>query len=118
VAAEIPAGADVPLTPPRLPPTKSGVADPPPPGEGEARMGETASNLQPPDDPPLAETIARLHRAVTAEIATVEAMREKLRREPEKPIEAGRTARTLASLTATVHKLNCMQMGLPPSAND
>ena len=67
---------------------------------------------------PLAETIARLHRAVAGEIAVIEAAREKLGDAPRQRVEAGRAARTLASLAATLHRLNCMQMGLPPSAND
>src|SRR5581483_139377 len=45
------------------PPLADARGDPPPPGEGTV---------------PLAETIARLHRAVAGEIAVIEAAREKL----------------------------------------
>ena len=80
-------------------------------------MGDTVSNSAS-DLPPLAETIARLHRAVAREIAVIEAAREKLGDAPRQRIEAGRDARTLASLAATLDRLNRMQMGLPPSADD
>jgi hypothetical protein len=60
--------------------------------------------------PPLADTIAQLHRAVLDELAAIETLRTHSR-------SAGgsaRTARTLASLTETLQKLQRMQ---PTPAN-
>lgn len=63
--------------------------------------------------PPPAETIMRLHRAVLEELGAVEAMRARLKREPQNPADAERTARTLSSLTETLQKLQRLQCTLP-----
>jgi hypothetical protein len=62
------------------------------------------------DIPPLADTVARLHRAVIDELAAIDAL-------PAHTRNAGssaRTARTLASLTETLQKLQRME---PDPAN-
>lgn len=66
-------------------------------GEGAAT---SAANLPPP-----AETVAQLHADVLKEIAAVEAMRRRLDATPQRPIDAERTARTLASLFATLRQI-------------
>jgi hypothetical protein len=63
--------------------------------------------------PPPGDTIIRLHRAVLEELSAVEAMRARLKREPQNPIDAERTARTLSSLTETLQKLQRLQCTLP-----
>ncbi len=65
--------------------------------------------------PPVAGTVARLHAAVLAELAAVEAMRASLKDVPQKPADAALTARTLASLTDTLHKLQRLQCAAAPS---
>jgi hypothetical protein len=60
--------------------------------------------------PPLAGTIAQLHRAVLDELAAIETMRTHSRSAGS----SARTARTLASLTETLQKLQRMQ---PTPAN-
>jgi len=62
--------------------------------------------------PPPGDTIIRLHRAVLEELSAVEAMRARLKREPQNPIDAERTARTLSSLTETLQKLQRLQCTL------
>jgi len=62
--------------------------------------------------PPLEETIEQMHRAVRDELAAVQATRSALGREPQSPIDAERTARTLASLTDTLQKLRRMQCAM------
>jgi hypothetical protein len=64
------------------------------------------------------ETVARLHRAVLNELAAVEALRAQLKRAPQSPLDAERTARTLASLTETLHKLQRLQCAVPQSGPD
>jgi hypothetical protein len=59
------------------------------------------------------DTIMRLHRAVLEELGAVEAMRTRLKREPQDPADAERTARTLSSLTETLQKLQRLQCTLP-----
>lgn len=59
------------------------------------------------------DTIMRLHRAVLEELAVVEAMRAQLKREPQNPGDAERTARTLSNLTETLHKLQRLECTLP-----
>jgi hypothetical protein len=63
--------------------------------------------------PPPGDTIMRLHRAVLEELGAVEAMRARLKREPQNSIDAERTARTLSSLTETLQKLQRLQCTLP-----
>src|SRR5262249_13698333 len=54
--------------------------------------------------PDLPSTIERLNRAVLEELAAVETMRAQLIREPQSPVDAERTARTLSILTETLQK--------------
>jgi hypothetical protein len=64
--------------------------------------------------PPLADTVARLQRAVLDELAAIEALRMQLR-------GAGsfaRTARTLATLTETLQKLRRLQPSLANTGPD
>ena len=63
--------------------------------------------------PPLGETIERMHRAVLKELSAVETMRAALGREPQSPIDAQRTASTLARLTETLQKLQRLQCATP-----
>jgi hypothetical protein len=84
-----------------------------------ARIEEKTELQQPgsaengPALPPPGETIMRLHRAVLEELGAVEAMRARLKREPQNPADAERTARTLSSLTETLQKLQRLQCTLP-----
>ncbi len=77
------------------------------------RADETASTEPDAARPPVAATVGRLHRAVLAELAAVERMRAVLDAEPQSPLAAERTSRTLSSLTATLHRIQRMQAGLP-----
>ena len=63
--------------------------------------------------PPVSDTIERLHRAVLEELAAVEIMRAELKREPQSPLDAERTARTLSNLTEILQKLQRLQCALP-----
>lgn len=65
--------------------------------------------------PALADTVARLYRAVLEELAAVEALRAQLRREPQSRHGAERTARTLSSLTETLQKLQRLQCAFSQS---
>ncbi len=75
---------------------------------GSAREGPPQEPLPP---PPV--TIERLHRDALAELAAVERMRAMLDAEPQSPLDAERTARTLSSLTVTLQRIQRMQCGLP-----
>ncbi len=55
--------------------------------------------------PPLADTVARLHRAVLDELAAIDALTAHARNAGS----SARTARTLATLTETLHKLQHLQ---------
>jgi hypothetical protein len=70
------------------------------------------------DTPPLGDTIARLHRAVIEELSAVEAMRARLKREPQSPVDAERTTRTISSLTETLQKLQRLQCTVPQPGSD
>ena len=59
-------------------------------------------------------TIERLEAAVLKELAIVETMRADLGNEPQRPIDAERTARTLSVLTETVAKLRRLRMAGQP----
>ncbi|HEX5509804.1 MAG TPA: hypothetical protein VFX37_14990, partial [Pseudolabrys sp.] len=61
---------------------------------------QPATNL-----PPIQETVARLHADILNELASVEAMRKRLDTMPQSPIDAERTARTLANLMATLRQI-------------
>jgi transposase-like protein len=67
--------------------------------------------------PPLAQTVERLHRAVLAELATVEAMRAQLGRSPRESLEAARTAQTLSNLTDILRKLTGLQCAAGSAAS-
>src|SRR5262249_50405400 len=60
-----------------------------------------------------AAAIERLERLVEAEIAAEEALRAQLGSMPRKPSEAARAARTLATLTQTLHALARLRCGIP-----
>jgi hypothetical protein len=70
--------------------------------------------------PPVTDAAAidQLHRAVLAELAAVEAMRAEQKKTPRRRADIDGTARTLASLTDTLHKLQRMRCGLPASGAD
>jgi len=68
--------------------------------------------------PPAAATIERLHRDVLTELAAVERMRAALDAEPQSPLDAERTSRTLSSLTVTLQRIQRMQCGLPTTGAD
>jgi hypothetical protein len=68
--------------------------------------------------PPAGDIVERLHRAVLDELTAVETMRAELRREPQSPIDAERTARTLAIYTATLQKLQRLQCATPQTGPD
>lgn len=59
----------------------------------------------------LTRMIERLTRAVGTEIDIYEGMRARLKHLPEPPVEADRTARTLSSLTTTLHRLQRLRAG-------
>ncbi|MGB7258687.1 MAG: hypothetical protein WBD48_11475, partial [Pseudolabrys sp.] len=72
------------------------------------------------DEPPLVlpaanSTLARLHAAVLEELSAVEAMRARMKSLPQRPPDAALTARTLASLTDTLHKLQRLQCAASPT---
>jgi hypothetical protein len=66
--------------------------------------------------------IERLEQGVLKELATVEALRARLSGEPQRPIDAERTARTLSLLTQTLQHLQRMRAGqmlaAQPTATD
>jgi hypothetical protein len=87
----------------------------------EARALERARNPEgaaPTEEIDDAAAIARLRKAVLDELAVVEALRAKLRREPHSPDDGERTSRTLANLTATFQKLQRMSCGLTAAGQD
>ncbi|HZP70717.1 MAG TPA: hypothetical protein VFB29_12305 [Pseudolabrys sp.] len=65
------------------------------------------------NDPAPADLVPRLQRAVLNELAVVESLRNRLKNDPQTPVEAERTARTLSTLTETLQKLQRMQCALP-----
>jgi hypothetical protein len=83
------------------------------PIEEKTELQQPGSAENGPALPPPGETIMRLHRAVLEELGAVEAMRARLKREPQNPADAERTARTLSSLTETLQKLQRLQCTLP-----
>ena len=68
--------------------------------------------------PPIADTVARLHRAILDELAAVESLHANLKGRPQDAAGAARTARTLSSLTATLHKLQSLQCTPASSGSD
>jgi len=89
------------------PRSASDVAASPASNDGVAPLlaGEAAQ----PDE--LIRMIERLTRAVSTEIDIYEAMRARLKHLPEPSVEADRTARTLSSLTTTLHRLQRLRAG-------
>jgi hypothetical protein len=69
------------------------------PIEENTELQQPGSAENAPALPPPGDTIMRLHRAVLEELGAVEAVRARLKREPQDPADAERTARTLSSLT-------------------
>ena len=71
-------------------------------------------------EPPLAEdgkgAIERIERLVQRELAAEEAVRAQLGPLPRPPADAERAARTLATLTQTLHALQRLRCGLPPDS--
>jgi hypothetical protein len=59
----------------------------------------------------LAATIEHAERVVRNELTTVEAMRTALGHVPQRPVDAVRTARTLAILTQTLQHLQRLRAG-------
>lgn len=107
------------VPPPReLPPAARLLAQVDAIGEAASERGE-AGNIgesQPPDAPEdVAVTADRLHRALLVELSTVEALRARMKTEPQSPLDAERTARTLSSLTATLQKLQRLHAATPGS---
>jgi hypothetical protein len=83
------------------------------PIEEKTELQQPGSAESGPALPPPGEPIMRLYRAVLKELGAVEAMRARLKREPQNPADAERTARTLSSLTETLQKLQRLQCTLP-----
>jgi hypothetical protein len=86
----------------------------------EAHAPEAAAESEPPkpaDAPASAGVvIADVESAletVRTELATVKRMRERMKHQPQSPLDAERTARTLSSLTQTMHRLQRMRCGTP-----
>jgi hypothetical protein len=104
-AAALEAALSLPPAEPQAPP----VPDSSPPGDARMRTGDEAAAAL----PPTAATIDRLHRVVLAVHATVEAMRARMKAEPETPAAADVTARTLARHTQILQTLQRMRCGLP-----
>jgi hypothetical protein len=71
-------------------------------GHGTPGNGEAETDL-----------VVRLRRAVVNELAAVESVRERLKNEPQSPVAAERTARTLSKLTDTLQKLQRLQCAVP-----
>jgi hypothetical protein len=125
-AAKLAAAAEV-LTQIPFIPTQAGIqeqdsnAGAVAPGSPLAR-GRTDDDSMPTgsahEPPPVAATVARLHAAVLAELAAVEAMRAALKHEPQKPADAALTARTLALLTDTLNKIQRLQCAQPQTGPD
>jgi len=75
--------------------------------DGSRRKTESSETNE--ATPPLADTVARLHRAILDELAVVETLHANLNGRPQAAAGAARTARTLSSLTATLQKLQSLQ---------
>jgi hypothetical protein len=93
----------------------AGQAAQPDPSAASGESGGTEANAPAPPD---LSPVDRLERAVLAELATVEAMREQLGRVPAKPSDAARTAQTLAALTSTLQTIQRLRCGMPAPGND
>ena len=64
------------------------------------------------------DVVARLRRAVLNELTVVESLRERLKNEPQSRVASERTARTLATLTDTLQKLQRLQCAVPANGPD
>jgi hypothetical protein len=89
----------------------NGDAPSAPPGVPGPRLGGDDT----PEDP-AASAIARIERLVAKELAAEEAVRAQLGPLPRPPADAERAARTLATLTQTLHALQRLRCGLPPDS--
>jgi len=107
-----PSDAEVSLTPTPIPSPQGGGE------ESAAREGQEQQAPAQEALPSPAITAERLHRDVLNELAAVERMRALLDAEPQSPLDAERTSRTLSSLTATLQRIQRMQAGLPATGAD
>ena len=78
------------------------------------RLAAEADALAEAPEPPDPAALDRIERAVLAELATVETMRASLDKEPLRPIDAERTARTLSIHTETLAKLRRHRLAAAP----
>jgi hypothetical protein len=89
----------------------------------ERRRESTQTNpavpgAQPAENEPESELVARLRRAVRAELTVIESLRNRLKNEPQSRVAAQRTARTLSTLTDTLQKLQRLQCAIPANGPD
>jgi hypothetical protein len=79
-----------------------------------AAQAPTAAGDPPDEMRPTPAAIERIERLVEKELAAEEAVRAQLGPLPRPPAEAERAARTLATLTQTLHALQRLRCGLSP----
>jgi hypothetical protein len=109
LAAQADALVAAPHPTPRI---KSGAG--PLPASGERERAEPAAPASQANAAPDNAAIERLEAAVLQELGTVETMRANLGKEPQRPIDAERTARTLSVLTETFAKLRRQRLATQP----
>ena len=80
------------------------------------RLAAEADALADAPEPPNHAALDRIEQAVLKELATVETMRASLDKEPLRPIDAERTARTLSILTDTLAKLRRHRLAAAPQS--
>ena len=80
------------------------------------RLAAEADALADAPAPPDAAALDRVEQAVLTELATVETMRASLDKEPLRPIDAERTARTLSIHAETLAKLRRHRLAAAPQA--
>ena len=80
------------------------------------RLAAEADALVDAPAPPDAAALDRIEQAVLTELATVETMRASLDKEPLRPIDAERTARTLSIHAETLAKLRRHRLAAAPQA--
>lgn len=80
--------------------------------EATAPPEPTPADAEPPSE------IDRLLRAVRTELDVYEAMRARLKHQPQSPLDAERTARTLSNLTDTLYRLQRLRAGIPEALHD
>ena len=81
-------------------------------GAGEENAAPAAEEL-----PPLADTVEELHAAAVRQLAEFKAFDAQLKGRPLGLLDRERAARTLAGLTATLHKLQVMRCTPPLPAS-